>query len=303
VTRNHLLNRLLVGPPATPAGEAGQRSEDAWLGEALAIDELTAASFRRQNGSNLLIVGQQPESALGMLATGIISLAAHAASAGNGEPSATPRFYVIDGHQADSPKTGVLARLAEVLPEPVRVTGWREVPAVLGELTAELDRRQQSAGADAPSVYLVLYGLQRLRDLRRQEDDYGFSSGGGAQPATPDKQLVALLREGPALGIHTLIWCDTLNNLQRALDRSSMRELAMRVVFQLSVADSSNLIDNPAASKLGLHRALFANEEDGRLDKFRPYGVPSEEWLEQVRADFQRRTSPPPPVAAPSGTG
>jgi hypothetical protein len=79
------------------------------------------------------------------------------------------------------------------------------------------------------------------------------------------------------------MWCDTLNNLQRTLDRSSMRELAMRVVFQMNVSDSSNLIDSPLASKLGLHRALFFNEEDGRLDKFRPYGLPSEAWLRRVQ--------------------
>ena len=60
----------------------------------------------------------------------------------------------------------------------------------------------------------------------------------------------------------------------------------------MGVADSSNLIDTPAASKLGSHRALFANEEDGRLEKFRPYGVPSEEWLSWVREQFQRKLKP-----------
>jgi hypothetical protein len=85
------------------------------------------------------------------------------------------------------------------------------------------------------------------------------------------------------------VWCDTLNNLQRSFDRQTLRELAMRVVFQLSVADSSNLIDNPAASKLGVHRALFANEDEGRLEKFRPYGVPPEEWLARVGDELARR--------------
>lgn len=82
----------------------------------------------------------------------------------------------------------------------------------------------------------------------------------------------------------------TLNNLQRTLDRQSMRELTLRVVLQMNVADSSNRIDSPLASKLGLHRALFFSEEDGRLDKFRPYGLPSEAWLKRVSQELQRRT-------------
>jgi hypothetical protein len=209
----------------------------------------------------------------------------------------------VDGHQPDPPRTGVLARLPDVIPEPVRLTGWRDLPAVLAELSAELERRQKMPIPDAPALYLVLYGLQRMRVLRKAEDDFGFGSRDDAQPAAPDKQAATLLREGAGLGIHVLIWCDTLNNLQRAFDRIVIRELAMRVVFQLSVADSSNLIDSPAASKLGMHRALFCSEEEGRLEKFRPYGVPSDEWLDWVREQFQQRGSANRPAVAPSSAG
>ena len=44
------------------------------------------------------------------------------------------------------------------------------------------------------------------------------------------------------------------------------------------------------ASKLGPNRALFASEEQNRLEKFRPYGLPGQEWLEKV-GDQLRRAS------------
>jgi len=53
----------------------------------------------------------------------------------------------------------------------------------------------------------------------------------------------------------------------------------MRVVLQMSAEDSSNLIDTPVASKLGQYRAIFYNEDEGRAEKFRPYMLPSNEWL------------------------
>jgi hypothetical protein len=68
-----------------------------------------------------------------------------------------------------------------------------------------------------------------------------------------------------------------------------MREFEMRVLFQMSVADSSNLIDTPLAAKLGMHRALYYSEEQGRLEKFRPYGLPSEEWLGWVQRQLKSR--------------
>jgi hypothetical protein len=100
------------------------------------------------------------------------------------------------------------------------------------------------------------------------------------------------LREGPDVGIFTLVWCDTLTNLNRALDRRALREFAMRVVMQMSAEDSANLIDTPAASKLGPYRAYFFSEEEGRLEKFRPYALPSDSWLEWVAQQLkQRRTA------------
>ena len=52
----------------------------------------------------------------------------------------------------------------------------------------------------------------------------------------------------------------------------------------MSANDSSNLIDSPAAGKLGAHRALYFSEELGTLEKLRPYGVPNEETI-QVLGD------------------
>ena len=39
------------------------------------------------------------------------------------------------------------------------------------------------------------------------------------------------------------------------------------------------MLDAPHASKLGENRAIFASEEYNRLEKFRPYGIPTDEWL------------------------
>ena len=100
-----------------------------------------------------------------------------------------------------------------------------------------------------------------------------------AAAANPAQQFATLLREGPDVGIHTLVWCDTVTNLNRTLERRALREFGLRVAFQMSAEDSSTLLDTPDAGKLGPYRALFYSEDEGRLEKFRPYGLPSELWL------------------------
>ncbi len=91
------------------------------------------------------------------------------------------------------------------------------------------------------------------------------------------------MRDGPAFGIHTIAWCDSLNNLHRTWERQTLREFEHRVVLQMSANDSSALIDTPVASRLGANRALLYSGEEEALEKFRPYRWPSAAWLERVR--------------------
>ena len=70
-----------------------------------------------------------------------------------------------------------------------------------------------------------------------------------------------------------------------------MRDLELRVLFQMSATDSSNLMDSPAASRLGGHVSIFYSEEQGSAEKFRPYGLPSPEWLSGVKTWLGGRKS------------
>jgi hypothetical protein len=139
---------------------------------------------------------------------------------------------------------------------------------------------------------VLIFDLQRFRDLRKADDDFGFSRFGEEKPVSVSKQLGTILRDGPQVGVHTIVWCDSLNNLNRSFDRQVLREFEIRVLFQMSANDSSTLIDSPAASKLGEHRALFFSEEEGKLEKFRPYAAPDSEWLAMVRRQLRGRPSP-----------
>ncbi|MDM8004896.1 MAG: FtsK/SpoIIIE domain-containing protein [Phycisphaerae bacterium] len=281
IAGNRLLSRLLAAPnwPVTSA------APQAWLGDAVAIKDPTSVAFRRQSGSNLLMVGQRDEAALAMMASAMVSLAAQ-------QPPRSARFIILDGSPADAPWAGYLQRVASILPHATRIVEYRELGEAMNELSIELQRRQQGevTAADA-SIYLIIYGLQRYRPLRRQEDEFSFARTDEDAPPDPGRQLSELLREGPHNGIHTLAWADTPVTLDRTFNRQSMREFDNRVLFQMSAADSSNLIDSPAANRLGLYRALLHSEELGLFEQFRPYAMLQSSWLEYVENRFRLMSS------------
>jgi S-DNA-T family DNA segregation ATPase FtsK/SpoIIIE len=202
-------------------------------------------------------------------------------------PPRSVQFTILDGSPADTPQGGAFARVASALPHSCRFVLRHEVQDVIAELAREAERRVQAGQHDAPTLILMVYGLQRYRMLRRSEDSLGLSFDDKGE-ARPDVQFAELLREGPGVGIHVFGWADTLSTLERTLDRQTLREFDHRVLFQMSAADSSNLIDSPLANQLGLHRALLYSEERGEVEKFRPYDVLRDEWLARVRQAWPR---------------
>ncbi len=279
VAENPLLQDALKGSSWT----IPQKALQAWLGDPIAIKDPTAFQIRSQAGNNLLIVGQQEEAALGMLITALLSLTTQ-------HTPGTARFYVVDFSPGDATYAGLLDRIGQMLPHRVKVVNRRGLLSAITDIADEVQDRMEADGESKLPIYLFIYGLQRARDLRPDED-FSYSSFGSEAPTTssPAKQFSTLLREGPELGVHTLTWCDTLTNLNRTLERGALREFEARVVFQMSQEDSLNLVDSPAASRLGPHRALLFSEETGRVEKFRPYGLPTEEWLQQAATYIRQK--------------
>jgi hypothetical protein len=251
----------------------------AWLGDAVAIKDPTAAVFRKQSGSNVMILGQQEEIAIGLTVSSLISLSAMV-----GPAAAEPAVHLVIGQALDAASEEILHAVEETLP--IRVWSPRELGTLLNQLADEIDRRGNVSGSPQ---FLVLYGLQRLRDLRRPDDDFGFGKKGDEK--LPYRQFAHVLKEGPPVGVFTMLWCDTLANLQRCIDRPTMREFDQRVLMQMSAADSSTLMDNPIAAKLGPQRALYYTEDLGKVEKFRPYALPNVEWIRSLRPGVVTHTA------------
>lgn len=269
-----LLREKPVGTPATLL---------AFVGDPVAIKDPTAIPLRRQSGANLLVIGQQDEQALAILESSLLSLAAQL-------PSGGATVYLLDGAAVDSPLFGQLQKLAERLPLNIKPVEYRAVGQAMQEISDELKARSEAEQHDHPPVFVVIYGLQRFRQLRKGDDDFSFSlTSSEEKAASPGKQFADLLRDGPALGMHTLAWVDTQASIERTLDRGSLREFDHRVLFQMSANDSSSLIDSPAANKLGFYRAIAYSEEQGIMEKFRPYAPPPTDWLETAIATLRAR--------------
>jgi len=275
-------NRLLADLLQEPHWPKSSPEPRAWVGEPVAIKEPSAVTLRRQIGANLLIVGQQDEAAMSVMASAIVSLAAqHAPESAD--------FYILAPDSTNTSYPDCFKHLAAILPHSIRLLQLPDVAGAVADLVVEIQTRQQNHRQTARAKYLLVFGLQHYRILRRREDDFGFSRENADKPPATDAQFAEILREGPPVGIHVFTWSDTLASLERTLDRPSIRELDNRILFQMSAADSSNLIDSPLANNLGFYRALLCSQEQGIVEKFRPYALVEENWLKSLENKFKSK--------------
>lgn len=278
--RNAGLLSLLSGE-----GRSARVAPKIWLGDAVSIKDPTSVTFRPQSGASLLIVGQSERAAFGLLVGATVALAARLPQPpreGN-----APRITIIEGPSPEWDGATPLLEAASRLAPTARHTAARGADEAIVTVYGELERRRATEHAEFEPIFLVVHGVHRFRSLRKAEDDYGFSGNGEEAVTKPDKQFMSILREGPTVGIHTIAWCDNVANLERAIDRRGVKEFDLRVLFQMSGADSSALIDSPHAQSLGQNRALLYSEETGTFEKFRPYAPPDNQALARLLAPLE----------------
>jgi hypothetical protein len=287
VRENALLENLLVASDVSPdlkADSATSRTLQTlqpriWLGAPNSIKGPTEAVFQKQSGNNLLFVGQRDDAILSILSIGLVSLAAQF-------PPGKANFILFDGNPPGSTPREFLEKIVQSIPHKITVARPNEISEFMNALAADLKQRAENPASDAPATFLFIHGLQKFAKLRN-EDEFSFSSD-DSDTANPATQLSKLITEGPALGIHVVATFDTYNNVNRFLSKKAFSEFEMRVLFQMSANDSASLIDNPRAGSLGLHRALFYNEQQGYLELFRPYALPQEEWIRDAAGKLKR---------------
>ncbi|MEZ6042717.1 MAG: FtsK/SpoIIIE domain-containing protein [Planctomycetaceae bacterium] len=253
-----------------------------WIGEPVAIASPVCVELRRASGQNLLIVGQDTD-----LADSILLMSALACF----HPNHQGQFILLHD-QRDREAVTRMTEMLAVLNSPVySMRTVTETDAVISELHQKLILRETTiADGEKPEIVCAIRNLGQFRTLRRDDDEYGFGGFGERKPETTSSLLTDLIKRGPLVGIHLIIWSDTYSNATRWLANSMMREFEYRIAFRMNQTDSASLLDTPVASSLSPGRAILYRDQTGTADKFRPFAWPTTKWLRnQTGADEQNR--------------
>lgn len=222
--------------------------------------------LRRESGANVLVVAKVAE-----LATRITFSVVLSAVLGGAQ-----RVELVDFTPIDEGLEDAIAPLMET--DTVSVTRRRRAPDVLADLAALVEKRTVDDESRAPSVLVVLHGLHRARDLDA-EPSYSFGGDGDEPPSMADS-LRGILRDGPDVGVHAVMWVDSVANLSRRLSTSAQRDCVYRIAGQMGKEDSISFIDSDLAASCKTHQIVILDDDAGTTLRGSAYSVPPRSWVE-----------------------
>lgn len=282
-----------------------------WLGEPLAIAAPTQIQLKRAGGQNVIIVGQDEKMVSSLVAFTMLSCAfrpsmsssptdakidaadsnisdaSNAKNDGSHGASGSSRMLLLLD-RTDTEFADQLMTLGQrCQPHRLSIGTAADVQSTMEDLVEEITRREDSADVNGqPAWILTVCNLGQFRELRKAEDDYGMGGFGEPKAATPASLFADVIKRGPSVGIHVVLWSDTYSNAVRWLSTSLLREFETRIAFRMNQTDSSSLVDSPVAVGLEDGRAIIYRDQTGTTEKFRPFAWPAETWLDELPSEL-----------------
>lgn len=221
------------------------------LGLPFGLGRPIAAKLSRAPGGNLLAV-VPPEAGAAIAACGLaVAL------------NPRVRVVILDFGGMSTALSASCSRLMSGTTQPpgavVRPLGRQQSDA-LGDLDGVVNTRQEASQFQAPPVLLLLLNLEQAGILK----DASASRG----------SLEAILRDGPAVGVHTMVVTEAHSVLERRLGSYSLEDFDHRIVGQLASDVSIRVIDSADTSDLSDTKLKYYDKARGLLRPVLAFDAP-----------------------------
>jgi hypothetical protein len=243
------------------------------LGEPFTLQPSVSVTLRRSRGSNMALIGDMDDDSITDLS---VRGAVHSCIAAGRQSGA--QVHVVDfiGDEL----AGTAATVADVTK--AYGAGYyrgRDLFGIIGEVSDTVEKRLDNSEYSAQTHILVLFGLQRALSLRPADP---YEDGLDAQCAM---RLARVLRDGPEVGVHVVMECDSAGTLQRRIGTDLDGELALRVGGAWASPADLQFVTGAygAQPEIRRHQLLLGDQQRGSETRMRAYPPISPEELAAIR--------------------
>lgn len=235
-----------------------------YFGESISINETdVCATLRKESANNILVLGGEPH-----VAQRIAYFSTISATTAHVDQSAT--FVNLNFMRRDDGLSEEMQSVFDSLPFPFQIISKiADVTESLSAIKVEIEERRKDEERPQNHIYLSIYAFQLARM---------FDKGGrrGDDVSECGLLLDYILKNGPTVGIFTILQCDNWDNLARI--GNPLSSFAYRIALQMTENDSNKIVGSSIANKLfvfnrpsSVYRAYFRDNNRNLTIKFKPY--------------------------------
>ena len=240
-----------------------------YMGESVAISPSHVyVPLTKDSNNNILIIGGNPNVAKGISYHSMLS-----AISNHTEQSCMVALlnFMVDDDPMQSMLQTDMYTFASHYSNLQEVKSAEDVLEVLKYIKEDVvDARKNDSSLPLTHFYINILEFQRGRMFD------GVGSRGDMQ-SDCSRLLEYIMKNGPMVGVFTILQVDNLANLTR-LGYSTQNLFCHRIALQMSEKDSNKVVDNSSANKLLVlsrpatqYRALYYNNINNSITKFKPY--------------------------------
>lgn len=245
------------------------REVGVYMGESIAIAPCHVyVPLTKDSNNNILIIGGQPNVAKGIAYHTLLSEVA-----GHNEKSCN--VILMNFMMEDDPMQSVFkTQMFSVISDFCNIQESQTTEDVLDDLKfikeEVIDARKADPSLPLSHFFINIFDFQRARMFD------GVGSRGDMQSECA-QLLEYIMKNGPMVGVFTILQVDNLANLNR-LCYGAQNMFCHRIALQMSEQDSDKIVGNQAANRLLVlnrpatnFRGLYYNNVNNSVTKFKPY--------------------------------
>lgn len=237
------------------------------FGESLNIDRNLSVQFDTRKNENLLLAGKDVQKARNLIFFITLDLVLQKVKASR-ENGLSPKIYVFNFNDyGDNSMHDILQEMVLLLPD--HIEGATSQNAV--ERLTEVYNQYLNKRNNGECIWVVLFNLGLASE---------FENGLYSSNSQCYNMLEEILRNGPQKGVFTIAWHDDLTLFTQKYP-NTIGFFNKRIAFNMSDEEALNFANVSKDPSINKNNAVFFEMGHGK-QKFRPYGTPSPDWLNQI---------------------
>lgn len=277
-------NQMILQGQA-PAQKANGGDYVLTMGEGFEMKRKFAVELETEPGSNLLLVGNNEDQAASMFYFMMLSLL-YCNLQEVGEKKRGQLIYLIDlSVEDDKEYAASFTQMEARFGNQVQRETLKNMNRLIDQTYETMLRRMDGQEESDKRLFLMIFGVNRAHKLGRND---AYEKEWDGSVSTQEK-LMEILKRGAKLGIHTILWGETLSGTERIIGKGYSRDCSKRVAFSTDTATLETLVEERTDKILRASTAVYMNiETDLKNTRFRPYEVPAKVWIDKFAQVYQQ---------------